>query len=231
MDKTAGNSSTIHTEGSVVDVAQEVINCQEYDDAFFICDVRDLLSKVELWKRELPRVSPFYAPLVDQETRLPWRCRGVVGCPLHALRSIDLYLLGLPRQDGGHGASELHLPWYQEVQRVASNALPLLCWPVAPLDSMVSDASRRPDASDVYVQPLLSAARVQRLPHVAGWKTLVGVEQTTKGIGKQLGAVAIATIAMTKNPKGPRGAEAPRHPHLTTMTLRTRANQEVHTCA
>ncbi|XP_049511913.1 ornithine decarboxylase isoform X1 [Dermacentor silvarum] len=61
MDKTAGNSSTIHTEGSVVDVAQEVINCQEYDDAFFICDVRDLLSKVELWKRELPRVSPFYA--------------------------------------------------------------------------------------------------------------------------------------------------------------------------
>lgn len=61
MEKATGNSSMIFTEGSVVDVARKVIGNQEYDDAFFICDVRDLLSKVDLWKRELPRVTPFYA--------------------------------------------------------------------------------------------------------------------------------------------------------------------------
>lgn len=61
MEKTTGNTSTIYTDGSVVDIARKVISTQEYDDAFFICDVRDLLSKVELWKHELPRVTPFYA--------------------------------------------------------------------------------------------------------------------------------------------------------------------------
>ncbi|KAL3223733.1 hypothetical protein MRX96_027198 [Rhipicephalus microplus] len=61
MEKTTGNTSAIYTDGSVVDIARKVISTQEYDDAFFICDVRDLLSKVELWKHELPRVTPFYA--------------------------------------------------------------------------------------------------------------------------------------------------------------------------
>lgn len=60
MEHGVGHSS-IHTEGSVVDVARRVIECQENDDAFFVCDVRDLLQKVELWKQEMPRVTPFYA--------------------------------------------------------------------------------------------------------------------------------------------------------------------------
>lgn len=30
------------------------------DNAFFICDVRDLENKVKLWRRELPRVTPFF---------------------------------------------------------------------------------------------------------------------------------------------------------------------------
>ncbi|XP_077528824.1 ornithine decarboxylase-like isoform X1 [Haemaphysalis longicornis] len=53
--------STIHTDGTVVDVARRVIDSQENDDAFFVCDVRDLLEKVDLWKQEMPRVTPFYA--------------------------------------------------------------------------------------------------------------------------------------------------------------------------
>ncbi|KAK8785099.1 hypothetical protein V5799_008536 [Amblyomma americanum] len=61
MEVSTGNSSTIHTDGTVAKVARRIIDIQEYDDAFFVCDVRDLLSKVDLWKRELPRITPFYA--------------------------------------------------------------------------------------------------------------------------------------------------------------------------
>ncbi|XP_075534885.1 ornithine decarboxylase-like [Dermacentor variabilis] len=31
------------------------------DDSFFVCDVRDIVQKVELWRQHLPRVTPFYA--------------------------------------------------------------------------------------------------------------------------------------------------------------------------
>ncbi|CAN7991561.1 unnamed protein product, partial [Ixodes hexagonus] len=34
---------------------------QETDEAFFVCDLRDLAHKVNLWRRELPRVTPFFA--------------------------------------------------------------------------------------------------------------------------------------------------------------------------
>ncbi|XP_077504422.1 ornithine decarboxylase-like isoform X2 [Amblyomma americanum] len=31
------------------------------DDAFFVCDLRDLEAKIKLWRQEMPRVTPFYA--------------------------------------------------------------------------------------------------------------------------------------------------------------------------
>ncbi|CAN8020488.1 unnamed protein product, partial [Ixodes persulcatus] len=34
---------------------------QATDDAFFICDVRNLKCKVDLWRQELPRVTPYFA--------------------------------------------------------------------------------------------------------------------------------------------------------------------------
>lgn len=33
---------------------------QETDEAFFICDLRDLEQKMKLWQRELPQVTPYY---------------------------------------------------------------------------------------------------------------------------------------------------------------------------
>ncbi|CAN7992977.1 unnamed protein product, partial [Ixodes hexagonus] len=34
---------------------------QETDEAFYVCDLRELEHKVKLWHRELPRVTPFFA--------------------------------------------------------------------------------------------------------------------------------------------------------------------------
>ena len=33
---------------------------QEKDDAFFICDLGDVVKKYKLWYSQLPRVTPFY---------------------------------------------------------------------------------------------------------------------------------------------------------------------------
>lgn len=34
---------------------------QRFDEAFFMCDLRDAEYKCRLWKENLPRVTPFYA--------------------------------------------------------------------------------------------------------------------------------------------------------------------------
>ena len=33
---------------------------QDKDDAFFVADLSDMVAKYRLWKKELPRVEPFY---------------------------------------------------------------------------------------------------------------------------------------------------------------------------
>ncbi|KAH9370405.1 hypothetical protein HPB48_020398 [Haemaphysalis longicornis] len=37
------------------------ISQQAGDDAFYVCDVRDIVEKVYLWREALPRVTPYYA--------------------------------------------------------------------------------------------------------------------------------------------------------------------------
>ncbi|XP_077556506.1 ornithine decarboxylase-like [Haemaphysalis longicornis] len=51
----------VYVGGSVVDVARGVIQHQATSEAFFICDVRNLEYKVQLWRRHLPNISPFFA--------------------------------------------------------------------------------------------------------------------------------------------------------------------------
>ncbi|CAN7992474.1 unnamed protein product [Ixodes pacificus] len=43
------------------ELARELVNQQETDEAFFICDLRDLEQKMKLWQQELPQVTPYYA--------------------------------------------------------------------------------------------------------------------------------------------------------------------------
>lgn len=51
---------SISSHTKVQDVIKDFINYQE-EYPFFICDINDLIYKVELWKKLFPRVEPHYA--------------------------------------------------------------------------------------------------------------------------------------------------------------------------
>ncbi|XP_037562819.1 ornithine decarboxylase-like [Dermacentor silvarum] len=56
------DGSYIYTQGSMHDVARDIISKRHAEpDAFFVCDLREIGKKVQLWKECLPRVVPFYA--------------------------------------------------------------------------------------------------------------------------------------------------------------------------
>ncbi|KAL3223002.1 hypothetical protein MRX96_049880 [Rhipicephalus microplus] len=51
----------VHEECSVRDVAAKVVEEQEEDNSFFICDLFELKNMVELWHQQLPKVTPYFA--------------------------------------------------------------------------------------------------------------------------------------------------------------------------
>lgn len=46
---------------SIEDVIRETIVNKKSEDAFYVCDVNDILHKHQVWINKLPRVRPFYA--------------------------------------------------------------------------------------------------------------------------------------------------------------------------
>ncbi|XP_077563650.1 ornithine decarboxylase-like [Haemaphysalis longicornis] len=61
MEQDKPGNFFVHDEGSVRDIAMTVVEMQEEDNAFYVCDLRVLKNRVDDWRRELPRVVPFYA--------------------------------------------------------------------------------------------------------------------------------------------------------------------------
>ncbi|CAN7941959.1 unnamed protein product [Ixodes hexagonus] len=55
------SDTSVYIDEKIPHVARTVIKKQVTDEAFFICDVRNLKYKVDLWRQELPRVTPFFA--------------------------------------------------------------------------------------------------------------------------------------------------------------------------
>ncbi|XP_077514038.1 ornithine decarboxylase-like isoform X1 [Amblyomma americanum] len=56
------DGTLIYTQGAMPDVARDILSKRHADNgAFFVCDLRDMAKKVELWREFLPRVAPFYA--------------------------------------------------------------------------------------------------------------------------------------------------------------------------
>ncbi|XP_075537606.1 ornithine decarboxylase-like [Dermacentor variabilis] len=52
----------VFNQGSTHDVARQILAKRRADDeAFFVCDVRDIAKKVDIWRQYLPRIMPFYA--------------------------------------------------------------------------------------------------------------------------------------------------------------------------
>ncbi|XP_077512418.1 ornithine decarboxylase-like [Amblyomma americanum] len=58
----SGASKTfIFSEFNPQEAAREIIKKQNTDDAFFVCDLRDIVRKAKLWRQCLPQVTPYYA--------------------------------------------------------------------------------------------------------------------------------------------------------------------------
>lgn len=45
---------------NVWSVVKEIAESGFQEDAFYVCDVGDVVRKHEIWKNALPRVEPFY---------------------------------------------------------------------------------------------------------------------------------------------------------------------------
>lgn len=54
-------SLDVFVGGKVDEIAREVASGQNMDDAFFVCDLSDIERKMEIWRDELPSVTPFFA--------------------------------------------------------------------------------------------------------------------------------------------------------------------------
>ncbi|XP_077504424.1 ornithine decarboxylase-like [Amblyomma americanum] len=53
--------SSVFIEEDISSVAQKVIDRKVYEEeAFFVCDVRDIQSNISLWQQQLPCVKPYY---------------------------------------------------------------------------------------------------------------------------------------------------------------------------
>jgi len=48
----------------------DYLECQGSDEAFFICDLGDIVKKFNTWKELLPRVEPFYAVKCNQDSQV-----------------------------------------------------------------------------------------------------------------------------------------------------------------
>ncbi|XP_077563477.1 ornithine decarboxylase-like isoform X2 [Haemaphysalis longicornis] len=51
----------VHDKGTVQEVARNVVETQEEDNAFYVCDLRELKARAQVWRQELPGVVPYYA--------------------------------------------------------------------------------------------------------------------------------------------------------------------------
>ncbi|KAL3219917.1 hypothetical protein MRX96_005670 [Rhipicephalus microplus] len=49
------------------EVAREIYQTQDEDDSFFVCDLRDIISKVELWQQCLPPIKACGDPVLLEE--------------------------------------------------------------------------------------------------------------------------------------------------------------------
>ncbi|VEN59889.1 unnamed protein product [Callosobruchus maculatus] len=46
---------------SVKDVIKEIVNSGKVEDAFYVCDLSDIVKKHEDWQKAMPRIEAYYA--------------------------------------------------------------------------------------------------------------------------------------------------------------------------
>ncbi|CAH1976598.1 unnamed protein product [Acanthoscelides obtectus] len=51
----------LHGQSTTWSVIKDIVSSNNQEDAFYVCDVGDIIRKHKIWKAMLPRVEPFYA--------------------------------------------------------------------------------------------------------------------------------------------------------------------------
>lgn len=51
----------IDEDSNVTSVIKNIVEPNEQEDAFYVCDVGDMVAKYKTWKTQMPRVEPHYA--------------------------------------------------------------------------------------------------------------------------------------------------------------------------
>lgn len=50
----------LNSHTNVGSVVKEIAESGIQEDAFYVCDVGDIVHKYSIWKKAMPRVRPFY---------------------------------------------------------------------------------------------------------------------------------------------------------------------------
>lgn len=53
----------IDSQSSVWSVIREIVETNNQEDAFYICDIGDIVFKHKTWTAKLPRVEPHYGKI------------------------------------------------------------------------------------------------------------------------------------------------------------------------
>jgi ornithine decarboxylase len=65
-----GMNVDVFMESPMDMIREKVAACPDAEDAFFVCDLGDVIQKFNVWRRNLPRVEPFYAVKCNDDLRI-----------------------------------------------------------------------------------------------------------------------------------------------------------------
>lgn len=54
------NVQVVSGEIDVWDIIRDIARTESQEDAFYVCDLGNIVEKYGVWRKALPRVQPFY---------------------------------------------------------------------------------------------------------------------------------------------------------------------------
>lgn len=51
----------LNSHSDVHTVIKDIVSCDQQEDAFYVCDIGDIVRKHKTWKAKMPRIEPYYA--------------------------------------------------------------------------------------------------------------------------------------------------------------------------
>lgn len=64
------NVQVLEGETDVWTIIRDISRAEAQEDAFYVCDLGNIVQKFRIWKKTLPRVQPFYGELKREKAHL-----------------------------------------------------------------------------------------------------------------------------------------------------------------